>query len=1309
MKKDRRNQSLSLSHTPGTGLKRLALSVAMAFTGLLGLGEALNSTAADLPDVGDAKGSSISTSGPNMTITTPAGQQRSAIDWKSFSIGEGNKVTFVQPNGKAITLNRVTGTDVSRILGQLQANGHIILANPNGIHIGPNAKINTAALTAVAGKFSDEQLNRFLQGNSVDPLSPDRVMAELTGKVKNEGEITAADKGLVVLLGAQVENNGKIVANKGTIMLASGPQATLDFTGDGLIGVVVDSNMVGSEPGKSYSVTNAGTLVAQDGTVIMSAKKALDALESVVSVGGNVVADSVSTDKGGNIIISGADRSTVTGTLSAKGADGGNITVLGDKVELAGSAKLDASGTQGKGGKILVGGSFQGKGPEKAARSTSVAKGAQLVADGKKDGGQAVVWSDGDTRFAGSASAKGGEKGGVVETSGKRLNVTADARVDASGGKQAGTWLLDPDTVDVIDTTGNASVDGTGAVTGNPADVTWTVSNQAIVAGLATNDVQILANNRININAPIIATNIGENGGVKNTLALIANGPVPAISGYDGTDKRSDAGSVYINAPILLKDGNLFISATGDIHLVDNAAPGDTGDAAWKKRAIIDLGEGIAWLKTTAGGTVLQDANTALIADQVAVWGASVKLESELNSTRVLAGRAVNGVFKFVQTNATGSVDQTTVVNSPYTNETLGGIQAYQIRYLGSQDLVADTKANPATSPYREYALGINGQEFDAVVFESTRFVRPDGVDDNGQTIWTPISDAEMLNYLDSSDYLVSGLKFTDVNGVEWTLTPDKSNASLTKVTRKDINGQTTSDDLPVGFRLSVNGGVLAVSDVGLKSDGTPEYVNAGWGVSGWNIPGAANPVEIQHDSQRNQTQQLVFALGDGTTAMQATLGWLLNDQSSWIKTKDGKAAATDLHEQSRVHYYDTQTSSDWKSVDSRKATLAVAVDDKSRTYGDANPTLTQQQNLNADAQAVREVDQFVDRELGRTGVSTGTPVTAATQNSNVGQYGITSSVSGDSFAQKRYEMTSVNGTLTITPAQLTVRADDKTKVYGDADPALTHGGVQGLKNGDTADQVLNDGNLGREAGENVRPQGYQINKGTVGLNDSDIAKNYTLVFQNGTLTITPADVTVTIDDKTKPHGTPDPELTHTVDGLKNGDKLDGNITRNPGEDVGGYGIHEGSPFNNPNYRVTVRNGTLTITGPVRIPDQPAPPQPGQPAPPAPPAPGEPTAASAPITAQAPGTERCNAMESPSAVIGGYTVTPAVTRTYDVQLICKPRAYEDKYETLPEIGDILTYVNNMAKEGKFQIPDWNRTVIPRDLKQDLKNEKGGAK
>ncbi|WP_256557276.1 MBG domain-containing protein, partial [Pseudomonas sp. HMSC16B01] len=36
-----------------------------------------------------------------------------------------------------------------------------------------------------------------------------------------------------------------------------------------------------------------------------------------------------------------------------------------------------------------------------------------------------------------------------------------------------------------------------------------------------------------------------------------------------------------------------------------------------------------------------------------------------------------------------------------------------------------------------------------------------------------------------------------------------------------------------------------------------------------------------------------------------------------------------------------------------------------------------------------------------------------------------------------------------------------KTKVYGDADPALTYQ-VSGLKNGDTAGAVLNGGSLSR-------------------------------------------------------------------------------------------------------------------------------------------------------------------------------------------------------------------------------------------------------
>ena len=59
---------------------------------------------------------------------------------------------------------------------------------------------------------------------------------------------------------------------------------------------------------------------------------------------------------------------------------------------------------------------------------------------------------------------------------------------------------------------------------------------------------------------------------------------------------------------------------------------------------------------------------------------------------------------------------------------------------------------------------------------------------------------------------------------------------------------------------------------------------------------------------------------------------------------------------------------------------------------------------------------------------------TAAGQFSDVGGYAITVTLGSN----PNYDVTPVNGTLTITPRSATLQADDKTKVYGDANPALT-------------------------------------------------------------------------------------------------------------------------------------------------------------------------------------------------------------------------------------------------------------------------------
>jgi filamentous hemagglutinin family protein len=70
--------------------------------------------------------------------------QRAAINWQSFDIGAAAKVNVVQPNAQAVLLNRVVGQSPSQIFGQLQANGHVILVNPNGVLFGKDGSVNAA-------------------------------------------------------------------------------------------------------------------------------------------------------------------------------------------------------------------------------------------------------------------------------------------------------------------------------------------------------------------------------------------------------------------------------------------------------------------------------------------------------------------------------------------------------------------------------------------------------------------------------------------------------------------------------------------------------------------------------------------------------------------------------------------------------------------------------------------------------------------------------------------------------------------------------------------------------------------------------------------------------------------------------------------------------------------------------------------------------------------------------------------------------------------------------------------------------------
>ena len=242
------------------------------------------------------------------------------------------------------------------------------------------------------------------------------------------------------------------------------------------------------------------------------------------------------------------------------------------------------------------------------------------------------------------------------------------------------------------------------------------------------------------------------------------------------------------------------------------------------------------------------------------------------------------------------------------------------------------------------------------------------------------------------------------------------------------------------------------------------------------------------------------------------------------------------------------------------KALLNVIADAKTKVYGDADPALTYQ------------VSGLKRGDTAGAVLNGGSLSRVAGEN--VGVYGINQG--GLGLVSSNYTLNYQGNNLTITKALLNVIADAKTKVYGDADPALTYQ-VSGLKNGDTAGAVLNGGSLSRVAGENVGV--YGINQGGLGL----VSSNYTLNYQGNNLTITKALLNVIADAKTKVYGDADPSLTYQVSGLKNGDSagsiLTGGLNRAAGENVGVYGINQGDlALNSGNYDLSYQGNNLTIT-----------------------------------------------------------------------------------------------------------------------------------
>src|SRR5207244_12610539 len=119
--------------------------------------------------------------------------------------------------------------------------------------------------------------------------------------------------------------------------------------------------------------------------------------------------------------------------------------------------------------------------------------------------------------------------------------------------------------------------------------------------------------------------------------------------------------------------------------------------------------------------------------------------------------------------------------------------------------------------------------------------------------------------------------------------------------------------------------------------------------------------------------------------------------------------------------------------------------------------------------------------------------------------------------------------------ALLTVTADDKARVYGDANPAFD-ATITGFKNGEN---LGTSGVTGSPSCATTAVQASPVGLFPITcLLGTLAAGNYDFSFVGGTLTITPAPLSVTADNKSRDYGDTNPSFTGSNVGIKNGDNI---------------------------------------------------------------------------------------------------------------------------------------------------------------------------
>ena len=201
------------------------------------------------------------------------------------------------------------------------------------------------------------------------------------------------------------------------------------------------------------------------------------------------------------------------------------------------------------------------------------------------------------------------------------------------------------------------------------------------------------------------------------------------------------------------------------------------------------------------------------------------------------------------------------------------------------------------------------------------------------------------------------------------------------------------------------------------------------------------------------------------------------------------------------------------------QAALTVTADNQIKVYGAADPTLTYTSSGTA----------LLRRRL--PSLITGVRWPPRPRASSHGRAVPTPSPPA-ARVDADYAISYVAGTLTVTPAALTITADNQTKVYGAALPTLT-GQLHRLRQRRHLGQPDHPAHADHDGHRQQPCRGQPLHHHRQRRASMPTTPS---PYVAGTLTVTPAALTITADNQTKVYGAALPTLTASYTGFVNGD-----------------------------------------------------------------------------------------------------------------------------------------------------------------------------